>query len=168
VLVYSTVTNNASIVDTVQIRTDELDAFGSIIAQPGDGNDNCFVGTSTTSGFVFSDDADGSSSCLLTDTTDLVGAGNDPDLGPMAGNGGETATRLPLTGSPVIDAIPVDECQDAPATGVTTDQRGLPRPAPGGGCDIGSVEVQPPTPPTPPAGPPAAEPIVAVTPNFTG
>ncbi len=56
----------------------------------------------------------------------------DPRLGPLADNGGPTATRALLAGSPAIDAASAHDC---PAT----DQRGVSRPQ-GAGCDIGSYE----------------------------
>jgi hypothetical protein len=63
----------------------------------------------------------------------------DPLLGALADNGGPTRTLAPATGSPVIDA--------GAAFGLTTDQRGLPRPSDvldvanvGDGSDIGAVE----------------------------
>jgi CSLREA domain-containing protein len=69
--------------------------------------------------------------------------GQDPQLGPLADNGGPTATRAPALGSPAVDA--------GSATG--PDQRGLTRPVdlPGianstaageNGADIGAVELQ--------------------------
>jgi hypothetical protein len=49
---------------------------------------------------------------------------------------------LPLTGSPLIDAIPAASCQADGAAGITTDQRGFARPdAASPNCDIGAVEV---------------------------
>jgi hypothetical protein len=64
----------------------------------------------------------------------------DPQLGPLADNGGPTQTLLPAAGSPVIDA--------GSAFGALTDQRGLTRPSNSGaianagdGSDIGAVEV---------------------------
>lgn len=57
----------------------------------------------------------------------------DPQLGPLAWNGGSTRTRLPATTSPAIDAGDNGHC---PAF----DQRGIARPQ-RGGCDIGAVEV---------------------------
>src|SRR5207248_1581837 len=66
----------------------------------------------------------------------------DPLLGPLAANGGPTATMLPGAGSSVIDA--------GSAFALTTDQRGRARlfdfastPNAGDGSDIGAVEVQP-------------------------
>jgi hypothetical protein len=65
----------------------------------------------------------------------------DPLLGPLADNGGPTLTMAPAASSPAIDA--------GSASGLTTDQRGLPRPSNilevpdvSNGADIGAVEVQ--------------------------
>jgi predicted outer membrane repeat protein len=66
------------------------------------------------------------------------GGGNifntDPQLGPLANNGGPTLTHLPLVGSPVIDAG--DPAFVPPPS---TDQAGNPRVA-GGAIDMGAVE----------------------------
>ena len=75
--------------------------------------------------------------------------GTDPQLGPLANNGGPTQTQLPSINSPVVDK------GNAPS-GLTTDQRGEPRtvdtsPANANdGTDIGAVEL--PTGPPVPAG----------------
>ena len=70
----------------------------------------------------------------------LVGANNrvgvDPLLGPLANNGGLTATHRPQSGSPVIDAG-----NPAIPSPPATDQRGFARIA-GAAVDLGSVEVQ--------------------------
>jgi hypothetical protein len=72
----------------------------------------------------------------LSGTTFIIA---NPQLGPLANNGGLTQTMLPAAGSPVISAGSVAA---ATAAGLTTDQRG-----PGfartsnGTVDIGSVEV---------------------------
>jgi hypothetical protein len=87
--------------------------------------------------------------------SDIIG--QDPQLGPLAGNGGPTLTQLPANTSPVVNK--------GSAFGLTADQRGLTRPVafPGvanstaagaDGSDIGAVELQLP-PPTP--APPAAQ-----------
>lgn len=59
--------------------------------------------------------------------------GADPQLGPLADNGGPTLTQLPGPASPLLDVL------DCP--GDDLDQRGVIRPQ-GSQCDIGSVEAQ--------------------------
>ena len=68
-----------------------------------------------------------------------------PQLGPLADNGGPTNTHLPADTSPAVDAGNPSGC---PAT----DQRGVTRPI-GPLCDIGAVEVSPAPPPPPPPPP---------------
>ena len=126
--------------------TTTLSSFGSVIALPAGGGTNCVVTTPTSHGFNFSDDA----SCGLATSTDRQ-TGN-PALGALANNGGPTATQLPGSASPLIDAIPLASCQVDGAAGITTDQRGVTRPQ-GSGCDIGAVEVIP---------------ALTATPAFTG
>jgi hypothetical protein len=70
-------------------------------------------------------------------SSDLVGSTATPltsGLGSLQNNGGPTSTMALLTGSPAID-----HGQTIP--GLTTDQRGLPRPS-GSGFDIGAYESQ--------------------------
>ena len=59
----------------------------------------------------------------------------DPKLGPLQNNGGPTLTRLPLPGSPLINA----GVNSSIPTALLTDQRGLPR-IHGGRVDIGATE----------------------------
>jgi hypothetical protein len=66
--------------------------------------------------------------------TDLINT--DALLGPLADNGGPTLTQPLLTGSLAIDA-------GTPVGGITTDQRGAPRPQ-ATTPDIGAFQVQPP------------------------
>jgi hypothetical protein len=171
-LVYATVVKNSASLGANLDATGALTSFGSVIAQAQGGGANCVVDTTTSNGFNFSDDASASVSCRLNAATDLVGTSNNPNLGATADNGGPTPTRLPALGSPLIDAIPLASCQADGASGITTDQRGLPRPALSG-CDIGAVEVQPvpPSPTTTSSLPgttaPTATPV-GVTPAFTG
>jgi CSLREA domain-containing protein len=76
-----------------------------------------------------------------TGTCALAGAGDqivDPQLGPLADNGGPTLTHLPASTSPALDTGAATGC---PAT----DQRGETRPTDGNGdgtsaCDVGAVE----------------------------
>jgi hypothetical protein len=153
-LAYTTIVQNASATGS-NLLTRTLNSFATVVALPLGGGVNCVAPSPTSSGFNFSDD----SSCgfTLTGQGDRQNAGS-PNLGALAGNGGPTQTRLPLTGSPLIDAIPDPSCQTAPlGTGITIDQRSLPRPSPpAGACDIGAVEVQVVTAP------------LAVAPRFTG
>jgi hypothetical protein len=66
------------------------------------------------------------------DPSDLINT--DPLLGPLAENGGPTATMALLSGSPAINAA-------VPIPGVNIDQRGYPRSG-GTFTDIGAFEVQ--------------------------
>ncbi len=77
----------------------------------------------TSSGFV-----DG----VLGDQVGTPGAPKDAMLAAPALNGGMTRSRLPLPGSPAIDA-------GHPTEFPASDQRGFPRTA--GGADVGAVEV---------------------------
>ena len=100
-------------------------------------------------------------SCKFNATTDHVGMSNDPTLGALSANGGPTDTMVPNPGSPLIDGVPAASCQADGAAGITTDQRGFPRPDTAStNCDIGAVEVQP-------VAAVAAAPVV-ITPSFTG
>lgn len=72
----------------------------------------------------------------INGTSSNVITGVNPQLGPLADNGGPTFTHLPLAGSPLIDA---GDPNFAPPP--STDQRGDPRVVQGR-LDIGAVEVQ--------------------------
>ena len=72
-------------------------------------------------------------SCNFTAAGDMVDT--DPQLGPLADNGGPTQTRRLNVGSPAIDAGDDVGC---PAI----DQRGVTRPQ-GAACDIGAYEARP-------------------------
>jgi CSLREA domain-containing protein len=61
----------------------------------------------------------------------------DPQLGPLADNGGPTQTMALLPGSPALDAADDTICAAAPVSGL--DQRGVTRPQ-GTHCDIGAYE----------------------------
>jgi hypothetical protein len=79
-------------------------------------------------------------SCQLAGPADLQGP--NPLLGPLANNGGPTATEALAALSPAIDS--------AGTTCPATDQRGVAR-AQGLACDIGAYEVAPPAATTDPA-----------------
>jgi CSLREA domain-containing protein len=81
--------------------------------------------------------------CVIGGTTTGDITGIDPNLGPLANNGGPTLTHALLIGSPAIDGGPAT-CAAAPVNGV--DQRGQPRPG-GAKCDIGAYEFSDTVPP---------------------
>lgn len=139
----------------------ELSIGDTVISAGGEaGKENCEGGARITSLGFNLDSGDGCGFHSPGDQVDL-----DPRLGPAAENGGPTLTMLPAPTSPLVD--------QGAAFGLTSDQRGLPRPveypgvpnstAPGAdGSDIGAAELQPPpSPPHPgPAQAGASSPIV--------
>lgn len=89
----------------------------------------------TDSGYNLSSD----STCNLTPDTSLPNT--NPNLGPLASNGGPTQTHALLASSPAIDKIL--QGTNGCGTTITADQRGIARPQPqGGACDIGAYEVE--------------------------
>jgi len=88
----------------------------------------------------------GSNASITPKPGDQIGTASspiDPMLGPLQDNGGPTSTHALLPGSPAIDK--------GGATGLTTDQRGRPRPTDfasippaenGDNSDIGAVEME--------------------------
>jgi hypothetical protein len=99
-------------------------------------------GDFVSGGFNFIGGADTSTGFGQTGAHDQTGTWAspiDPKLGPLQDNGGLTPTRLPSTGSPVLD--------QGDSGGITTDQRQFARPLDqsnvgnaGDGADIGAVE----------------------------
>jgi hypothetical protein len=163
-LVYATVVGNSAPdgANVVLNNDTALASFGSVVTDPSGGGVNCEVVSTSSNGYNYSDD----DTCGFTDTTKGdVENGPSPQLGALADNGGPTATLLPADTSPLVDAIPTDDCQLDGAAGITTDQRGVIRPQVGG-CDVGAVELVPPPPIDQP--PPPPPPPVTVTPRFTG
>jgi uncharacterized repeat protein (TIGR01451 family)/CSLREA domain-containing protein len=82
-------------------------------------------------------------SCPFTQHTgDLVGTALqpiDPQLGALQDNGGPTVTRLPVLGSPAVDAGSRLLAGSDPTACAAIDQRGIERPQ-RFACDIGAVE----------------------------
>lgn len=114
-------------------NTNSVTIVNSIVgdnAPGGDLVDGVFGNVVSLGHNLFSDTPE-----IPVDPTDLLNI--DPLLAPLADNGGPTQTQALLPGSPAIGAgilVP----------GVTTDQRGLPRPQ-ASAPDIGAFELQPPT-----------------------
>ncbi len=104
----------------------------------------CVIGNDTCTGLHYSGALQsnggnvevGGDTCQFTDAMDQTGVTPEElALGPLEDNGGPTLTRALGEGSVAIDAAVLDACPDV-------DQRGAPRPEPGGvGCDAGAFEL---------------------------
>jgi CSLREA domain-containing protein len=126
---YSTVSNNADGIDSLAGSTT---LQGTIVADST--GPNCTGVVSEGAGF----NLDSGTSCRFSAPSDITGT--EPLLGPLASNGGPTATQALQAGSLAIDrgGTAADGCP-------TADQRGQLRPdEPGdhGVCDIGAYESQ--------------------------
>lgn len=76
---------------------------------------------------------------FFADTATSASLGSNPDLAPLADNGGPTLTHMPGPGSTAVDLVPNGSGGCGTSFGI--DQRGLARPdRSGGACDAGSVE----------------------------
>lgn len=100
---------------------------------PGSTADDCEAATSVGGGNMIGDSQHCRFNSQPSDQLDV-----DPQLGPLADNGGFTRTHLP--GSAAIDRAQAGSCPGV-------DQRGQPRPVDGDGdsnavCDVGAVEAQ--------------------------
>jgi predicted outer membrane repeat protein len=114
-----------------------IDLEGSIISDNTGASGPDIAGTVNSLGYNLIEDATGAT--ITGDTTGNL-IGSDPQLGLLADNGGATQTCALPKGSPAVDAGP-------PACGgLSTDQRGTPRPLDGDDsgtseCDIGAFEL---------------------------
>ena len=119
--------NTAPVGANVATSGGRLQTYAALLVQPLGGGANC-TGAVRPQGSSFVSDR----SCGVH-PTDTVSAA-DPQLGPLAFNGGDTPTRLPGSTSPIIGTVAADACT------VDADQRSQPRPQ-GAGCEPGAVEV---------------------------
>lgn len=110
-------------------NSSSLQIGNTILANAATGGNLGRLGEDSPSslGYNLSDDGAGG---FLTAAGDVINT--DPLLGPLQDNGGPTFTHALLAGSPALDA-------GDPASTLTTDQRGSPRPV-NGRSDIGAVE----------------------------
>jgi hypothetical protein len=126
---HATVTDNAATTGSAVAVQGAVTTEASVLTSDALSGDECSTITPTISaGRNYAAD----SSCDLTGDGD-VEDGAVPVVDPLELNGGPTPTRRPRAA--LIDAVPTGDC----AVGLTTDQRGRPRPE-GAGCDIGAVE----------------------------
>ncbi len=136
-LVDVTITGNSGVGDAVELNVQggPVTMAGSIVAGTvgayGLPGPDC-LGTPVSAGWnIVSDD-----SCGLDGPGDR--SSTDPEILPLADNGGPTPTQVPFAASPAVDAVPlgtVGLCDGSPSM----DQRGVARPQ-GTACDIGAVE----------------------------
>jgi predicted outer membrane repeat protein len=139
VVTSSTLSNNGTPSDGSISSTGTFTLHNSIVA---DGAPNCSAAGPIT---------DGGHNISWPDTS-CPGLNVDPNLGPLANNGGPTQTMALPLGSPALDGVPATGAACPP-----TDQRGVSRPQ-GPNCDVGAFELQvapapTPVPPTPTAAP---------------
>jgi hypothetical protein len=126
------------------LLTPQIELRNTIVAEntvSGAPEDCGNVGTPTSTNNLSSD-----SSCGFTDPGSQQTT--NPQLAPLADNGGPTDTRALPAGSPAVNAGTNAQCPPV-------DQRGIARPQEAN-CDVGAFELVPaPPPPPPPAGPEA-------------
>jgi len=115
-----------------------LDFVNTIIANNRGAGGNCVIGG--PGGYQGRGEIGLNSGNMVTGGTCDPAFSDDPALGPLADNGGETLTHALLPGSPAIDAVPAISCS------VPIDQRGVLRPmvrtSAETPCDIGAFEFQ--------------------------
>lgn len=128
---FSTIDQNYFGLDSATNST--TDVLGSIFADSY--YDTCSgPGTIVDEGYNVDDEGD----CGFSTSDGSVNNVN-PNVGPLADNGGPTQTMAVLPGSVAYHLVPIADCP-------TTDQRGAARPGSSGGttCDAGSYEYAPP------------------------
>lgn len=122
--------NRATAGSSLFIDTGSLRLQNSIVAHALGAGGHCAFSNNPisyqTDGYNLADD----DSCALDNDGDMQNT--DPQLAPLANNGGPTLTHLPLAASPAIDA--------GGGNCAAIDQRDLARPQ-GSTCDIGAVEM---------------------------
>jgi hypothetical protein len=121
-------------------------AQNSLIAHNARGNgitidtpDDCF--SSGTVGMLAYNLIFTTANCFVTGPQGGNIVGQDPHLGPLQINGGSTATRALLPGSPALDAGAPAGCTGSGGSAIAVDQRGWARPfGTGAPCDLGAYE----------------------------
>lgn len=143
-IVGSTFTGNVGRIEGAHAYADYESIFtrGSVFADSS-GSDGCIANDGVVSaGYNFDDE--GTCTELYAEDTDF-GEGDDPELGPVADNGGRTLTREPALTSPLLDYIDPATCASLYGSDPTQeDQRGVIRALSAdndGGCDVGAVEL---------------------------
>jgi hypothetical protein len=115
-----------------------LDFLNTIIAHNSGKGGNCVIGG--PGGYQGKGEIGVNANNLVVGGSCNPAYDDDPMLGPLTDNGGDTLTHALLPGSPAIDAVPAISCT------LPTDQRGGIRPvvqvSPDTRCDIGALEME--------------------------
>ncbi|MDH3974930.1 MAG: choice-of-anchor D domain-containing protein [Deltaproteobacteria bacterium] len=139
-----TITGNSSSAGSgggVSIAVGNFQLQNSIVAgNTAGGGVDCFGNISSSTYNLIQDMA----GCTKNDGTGDI-TGQNPLLGSLANNGGNTQTHALQSGSPAIDAGNPVACTDHTGSTIITDQRGNLRPTDGDGdgtpdCDMGAYE----------------------------
>lgn len=134
-------TNGVALGGGIHISPGGSVAIGNTIVAGNTGTSPDTSGAFTSSGYNLVGKTDGSSGWVASDLTGTIATPLSLGLGPLADNGGPTPTMALRVGSPAIDK--------GKSFGLTTDQRGQPRPyvfpgaspaAGGDSADIGAYE----------------------------
>ncbi|HSH05842.1 MAG TPA: tandem-95 repeat protein, partial [Anaerolineae bacterium] len=135
--------NNALNVGGGFLNQGPADMKNSLIADNTDsvGNPDCLnFGIFTSHGFNLLET--NSPGCNIAfQSSDIIN--QDPNLGPLQNNGGDTDTHMLQFPSPALDNAALD-CRNIDNNIIPIDQRGIPRPQ-GDRCDIGAYENNIPT-----------------------
>jgi len=147
-LINDTIVDNAATTDAQNIFNagdNPVRTQNTIIAKTGPTTVHSLSGLFFTSGNNIITDARGSTGFTVGANNDQIGDNNsiDPLLGPLADNGGQTDSRLPLAESPAIDTgnncVWNGTCS-RPQIMFRFDQRGSALRLAGTSVDVGSVE----------------------------
>lgn len=102
----------------------------------------CNLGSSLPSTFGAGNIESPGDTCRFDAASNMVNvSSSDLKLGPLADNGGPTATHALSLGSVAIDQIDEQDCVDPDGMRLATDQRGVVRPQ-GTRCDVGAFEFE--------------------------
>jgi predicted outer membrane repeat protein len=133
-----TITRNTAGAGGGVYNTYEFAADNSLFADNTASGSPDYSGSFSSEGYNLIGNNSGSFGFFVGDDDDIVGTSNapiNPQIAPLANNGGPTLTVALLPGSPAIDAGD----DDLLSMGITTDQRGLLRKS-GAHVDIGAYE----------------------------
>jgi hypothetical protein len=137
-----TIAMNESAIGGALMNSGTIDNLAHTIIAENTGGDCSNIGTVNAGNEHFNLDGDGSCATygIFTDPSDMTST--DPDLLPLADNGGLTETMALAPGSPAIDAGGTCTSGGSP---LLTDQRGWSRTIDGDGdgaatCDLGAYE----------------------------